>query len=156
MAGDFSRLKIWAIHALSATPVLYFALALAGMRWWEYLLYFVHPGMMLGQLGRSPSIAAVNVQWNARLSWNPTALVACFTSTTTSTTCITCFPRCLVSHPPLFPRASRRSTTRQWRLLLPWLCRDRQALLAHLSLRPGPSALVGNVGQTSCASLRTN
>jgi len=50
MAGDFSRLKIWAIHALSATPVLYFALALAGMRWWEYLLYFVYPGMMLGQL----------------------------------------------------------------------------------------------------------
>lgn len=49
-SGDFSRSPVWAIHTASALPLLYFALVLAGMQWWEYLLYFVYPGMMLGQL----------------------------------------------------------------------------------------------------------
>ena len=48
-SGDFSRLPVWAIHTASTLPLLYFALVLAGMQWWEYLLYFVYPGMMLGQ-----------------------------------------------------------------------------------------------------------
>lgn len=49
-AGDFSRLPVWGVHAISAVPVLYFVTVLAGMPWWQYLLYFVYPGMVLGQL----------------------------------------------------------------------------------------------------------
>lgn len=49
-SGNFSRLPVWALHTASALPLLYFAWVLAGMQWWEYLLYFVYPGMVLGQL----------------------------------------------------------------------------------------------------------
>lgn len=48
--GHFNRLPVWGLHAVSAVPVLYFVVVLAGMAWWEYLLYFVYPGMVLGQL----------------------------------------------------------------------------------------------------------
>lgn len=49
-SGNLSLLAIWGLHAISAIPLLYFVLKLAGMPWWQYLLYFVYPGMVLGQL----------------------------------------------------------------------------------------------------------
>lgn len=50
LTGDFSHLRIWAVHALSVAPVLYFVIGVCGMGLGEYLLYFVYPGMMLGAL----------------------------------------------------------------------------------------------------------
>ena len=50
LAGDFSHLRIWAVHALSVAPVLCFVIGICGMGFGEYLLYFVYPGMMLGAL----------------------------------------------------------------------------------------------------------
>ncbi|HVR53785.1 MAG TPA: fatty acid desaturase, partial [Pseudorhodoferax sp.] len=50
LAGDVSHVGIWAVHALSVAPVLYFVTQVCGMGFGEYLLVFVYPGMMLGAL----------------------------------------------------------------------------------------------------------
>ncbi len=50
LAGDFSHLGTWLVHALSVAPVLYFVIAVCDMGLGDYLLYFVYPGMMLGAL----------------------------------------------------------------------------------------------------------
>ncbi|MDR3399298.1 MAG: fatty acid desaturase [Pandoraea sp.] len=48
--GNFSDLRIWLIHLISILPILYYVISVCHMGLGEYLLYFVYPGMMLGQL----------------------------------------------------------------------------------------------------------
>ncbi len=50
VAGDFSHVSMWVLHALCVAPVLYFVIAVAGMSLGDYVLYFAYPGMMLGAL----------------------------------------------------------------------------------------------------------
>jgi fatty acid desaturase len=72
-SGDLSNLGHWAAHAVGVTVLLYWVMAICGMRFWEYLLYFAYPGMMLGMLriftehryGEKPQerIAIVESNW---------------------------------------------------------------------------------------------
>ena len=48
--GNFSDVKVWIFHLISVIPILYYVIAVCDMGLGEYLLYFVYPGMMLGQL----------------------------------------------------------------------------------------------------------
>ncbi|QHI99902.1 fatty acid desaturase [Xylophilus rhododendri] len=47
---DFSHVPAWLGHAASVAPLLYFVVGVCGMAFWQYLLCFVYPSMMLGAL----------------------------------------------------------------------------------------------------------
>jgi len=49
-AGNYSDLRIWLTHLISIVPILYYVIVVCHMGLGEYLLFFVYPGMMLGQL----------------------------------------------------------------------------------------------------------
>lgn len=48
--GDFGDGWIWARHIAASGAIMAFVTQIAGMPWWQYLLYFVYGGMMLGML----------------------------------------------------------------------------------------------------------
>jgi fatty acid desaturase len=50
LTGDFSNVRVWLLHLVSVAPILYYVMVVSRMGFGEYLLYFVYPGMMLGQL----------------------------------------------------------------------------------------------------------
>lgn len=48
--GDFSHAKAWALHALGVTLVLAWVAGVCGLPLWQFLLYFVYPGIALSLL----------------------------------------------------------------------------------------------------------
>jgi fatty acid desaturase len=72
-AGDYSDLRTWLLHLVSILPILYYVTVVCHMRLGEYLLCFVYPGMILGQLrtftehrwGPSPGERVAIVESNA-------------------------------------------------------------------------------------------
>ncbi|NIA68970.1 fatty acid desaturase [Pelagibius litoralis] len=47
LRGDFSHAKAWALHGLGVVLVLTWVLAVCGLPLWQYLLFFVYPGIGL-------------------------------------------------------------------------------------------------------------
>ena len=47
LAGDRSHLTAWAIHAVGVALVLAWVIAVCGLPLWQYLLFFVYPGISL-------------------------------------------------------------------------------------------------------------
>lgn len=47
LAGDNKAWRIWSLHALSCSLVLYWLIAVCQMPLWQYLLVFIYPGVVL-------------------------------------------------------------------------------------------------------------
>ncbi|WP_420347481.1 fatty acid desaturase [Pelagibius sp.] len=47
LRGDLSHARAWALHALGVAVVLTWVLAVCGLPLWQYLLFFVYPGVAL-------------------------------------------------------------------------------------------------------------
>ncbi|WPB59209.1 fatty acid desaturase [Xylophilus sp. GOD-11R] len=47
---DFTHVPAWVWHAVSVAPLLCFVTVVCDMPFWKYLLFFVYPAMMLGNL----------------------------------------------------------------------------------------------------------
>lgn len=50
LRGDLRRLGIWSLHAVVVSGILLWCTRICGIAVWDYLLYFVYPGMSLGLL----------------------------------------------------------------------------------------------------------
>lgn len=47
LGGDRRKLRIWGVHLLATVPVWYWVTVVCGLTVWQYLLFFVYPGIAL-------------------------------------------------------------------------------------------------------------
>lgn len=47
LAGNFAAIKRWTVHGIACAIALYWVIAVCGIGFWEYVLFFVYPGLAL-------------------------------------------------------------------------------------------------------------
>ncbi len=73
LRGDYSDTGIWILHLIGCVCILWFVVGWADMPFWQYILFFFYPGMMLSWLrpflehrwGEKPyeRVAAIESNW---------------------------------------------------------------------------------------------